>query len=107
MQRKSERRLAENEVLFREKNKAVQDFMLSHDDDNHGVLHFYCECSMTSCVERIELSPEEYSSLHNDKRRFIAAAGHENLEIEHIVTRKDGFNVVEKFKEPPSPKVVT
>lgn len=98
----SERRLAENEVIFREANKSVQEFIkddLGRADDT--VVRFYCECSHMDCQERIAMTAADYELLHGSSRQFTVLAGHEIPQIEKIVKKFEGFNVVEKYGEPP------
>lgn len=99
----SKRKLAENEVVFREANKSVAEFAGDAASDDRP-LRFYCECSKDECRERIELTPAKYRELHPNNRLFIALPGHEITEIEKIVSRQDEFIVIEKFDEPPTPE---
>lgn len=100
MNKLSERRLIENEIVFRARNMAVNDFV-SKDERHEGArLDFYCECSYMECRERIRLTPEEYEKLHGNKKQFIVLDGHELLSIEKIIEKRDGYNVIEKFKVP-------
>lgn len=99
----SERRLVENEVIFREANKSIAEFV-KESSVVSAPLRFYCECSRPECRERIELTPEEYKELHQSSRQFIALNGHEIPEIEKIILQDEDFNVIEKFAEPPTPE---
>ncbi len=103
MDKLSERRLVENEVIFRESNKSIAEFIEETDAVAASTpLRFFCECSKTECRERIELSPEEYKELHQNNRQFIILVGHEMPKIEKVVEQKQGFNIIEKFMSPPS-----
>ena len=57
-----------------------------------------CECAESGCVERIQLTTEEYEFVRADPKRFAVAASDEHVfeEIEDVVERKDRFWVVEK-----------
>ena len=94
------RRLTKNEVIFRAVNEDAQDF-IRHTKGDKAQLDFYCECSHRSCTQRITLSTEQYANLHGNKRQFIAIDGHELPEIEKIVSKEDGYNVIEKYSNPP------
>lgn len=101
MKQLDERRLAENEVIFKQINEDVGDFL--HDI---GVQHvvaapFYCECSNIHCTQRIELSGAEYKSIHRNPKRFIVINGHENHDIEKTVERRVTYSIVEKMKDLP------
>lgn len=56
-----------------------------------------CECSDTRCMEVLELRPEEYQRVR-DCGYFVISHGHDMPEIEQIVERGDGYDVVEKFQ---------
>lgn len=102
MEQIDERRLAENEVIFRQINKDVDDFL--HDIGVQHVLPalFYCECSDIHCTQRIELPAAEYEKIHKGSRNFIVVTGHESPEIEKVVERRDGYCIVEKFQKLPT-----
>lgn len=106
MDKYSERRLAENEVIFRTFNEEAKDFAL---EAGRGVLsagqrlHFYCECSRLGCIARIDLVAEEYERIHRNRRRFILKPGHEMHDVEKVVEAGPDYVVVEKVVEPPTP----
>lgn len=105
MDQRSERRLAENEVIFRTFNEEAKDFILedaAHTPLANKRLRFYCECSDLTCVERIELSAEEYENLHRSNRRFVLKPGHEAPNVERVVQHHSDYVVVEKRIEPPT-----
>jgi hypothetical protein len=109
----SERRLAENQVIFRQNNELVQKNLEklrktaiaegreSLLPDIDMPLHFYCECSDENCRQRIILKPSEYNDLHQNSSQFILLPGHDIAEVERTVKATDKFIVVEKFKTPP------
>lgn len=102
MRKQSERRLAENEVIFRQANIDMKDFMEDMGAKNSTTLPFFCECSHVECRGRIEISARDYQTLHANKRRFILLDGHEIPEIERIIERREGYNVVEKTGDIPT-----
>ena len=104
MTKQSVRRLAENEVIFREANKDAEAFLRDTGAASSTTLPFFCECSDVNCRGRIEISAEEYDQLHKSKQYFIVLDGHEIPQIERVVARKDGFNVVAKLGDLPDDK---
>lgn len=102
----SERRLVENEVIFRESNKHVQEFLEEEGGRSDTMVRFFCECANIDCRLRITLSLKVYKDLHKNKRHFIVVAGHELPEIEEVVKVGKGFRLVEKYMEPPSPESI-
>lgn len=109
----SERRMAENEVIFRERNEYIQAAfdeikrLAQEDDQEHMVkqddlpLFFYCECSDEDCKQRISMRLSVYNKIHKDRDHFVIKPGHETNKIECIILQEDDYNVVEKFITPP------
>jgi hypothetical protein len=110
----SERRMAENEVVFREYNENIQkgfdDIKRIAEEDGQSShqfqldakpLKFYCECSDENCKKRILLKPSRYNDIHEHRDRFIILSGHEAESIERIIGKEADFFIVEKFMNPP------
>lgn len=101
----SDRRLIENEVIFRDVNKNIQEFV-DNEQNAPNKLPFYCECSNPECIERIELSTELYATLHKKQKHFITIVGHEFPEIEKVLKKDSHYQVVEKHFTPPKPESI-
>lgn len=114
---KSEKKLAQNEVVFKEANKKVYEGLeklqksgsksyISVIKDGLSIpLHFLCECSDEKCIQRIVISPNKFKNLHATPTRFVILPGHEVKTIERIITKNKKYEVVEKFEQPkPNPK---
>src|SRR5437763_8771104 len=101
----SKRRLVENEVIFKDVNKNIKEFI---DEQTPGtdstVLPFYCECSKPDCIERINLSTTEYEKLHKGDRLYVTLVGHEFTDVEDVVKKQSHYQVVQKHFTPPMPK---
>jgi hypothetical protein len=93
-----ERRLAQNETLFREVNERIEDLALTHADDEHAY-EFFCECSNAACDLKLTLSRSTYERARSDSAVFIVAVGHDLPEIEEVVLRGAGFQLVRKLGE--------
>jgi hypothetical protein len=112
----SYRRLAENEVVFRQFNEKIQDgynktnklaledgqeeFIVQHSQDD-SPLQFMCECADEKCTMRIVINVYEYKKIHKRRKRFIVLPGHEVDFIEKVVARKPKYIVVEKWIHTP------
>ncbi|CAN5602802.1 hypothetical protein BH23PAT1_BH23PAT1_0730 [soil metagenome] len=108
----TERRMAENQVIFRDKNEEVPKRLASlkkaavaegHNDLVQKVdqpLHFYCECSDEQCNQRIRMKPSKYSKLHKNKKQFVILPGHEVPKIERVVLSDKKWVIVEKHEVP-------
>ena len=110
----SQRRLAENEVVFRQTNQQIPKNLaavkeLAEEDNQQSIVKniddipvsFYCECSDEKCRERIVLKPAEYTALHQNSSQFIVIPGHEVPTIERVVNKSNDYLVVEKYETPP------
>lgn len=115
----SERRLAENEVFFRQMNEQMHLSMQKGFDklnkvaretgdphvygvDDDMPFSFYCECSNENCHARVPITPKVYHTIHKDKKAFVVVPGHEVERIERVIAKKSGYNVVQKHEEPPA-----
>jgi hypothetical protein len=90
-------RLARNEALFREVNERIAEVSRSYGLGDS--LEFLCECGDARCLEAIAVTRRDYERVRADFDRFLVAPGHENLEIERVVERNDGYLVVQKLGE--------
>lgn len=104
MDKFSERRMVENELLFRSANREVQR-KIQADRPRRAAqdtmkLHFYCECSDLYCRDRIKLTADEYEAATKSEKEFIVIPGHENVAVEKIVHSRPEYTVVEKYLNP-------
>jgi hypothetical protein len=87
-------RIAKNEALFRTLNENIRGIASTLGGDTpYG---FVCECSTSSCLERLSLTLGQYENVRKDGTHFLVAPGHENLEVERVISAGDGYLVVEK-----------
>ncbi|MDE3026409.1 MAG: hypothetical protein KGI93_12660 [Acidobacteriota bacterium] len=93
-----ERRLAENERLFREVNERIEAAAVGHGVDNH-MYAFVCECSNVDCTLTVTMPLAEYDRARQDPAVFVLAFGHELPEIEKVVHRGGGYQLVRKQGE--------
>lgn len=84
-------RLARNEALFREVNERVEE--LAETDSTE----FVCECSNTECIETVELTLSSYERIRSNSTWFVIKADHDIPQIERVISRDDGYVVVEKL----------
>jgi hypothetical protein len=89
-----EERLAKNELLFRTLNENIRG--LASGLQGKEPFEFICECATTGCFERLSLTLPEYERIRQDGTHFLLAYGHEDIEIEQVIARRDGYVVVEK-----------
>lgn len=98
------RRIAENEIRFREINeRMVHDVRDVVDDDEQ--LRLVCECGHEDCDATLAIRLGGYEHVRADGRHFFLLPGHEIPDVERVVERHDGYAVVEKVGD--SAPVVT
>jgi hypothetical protein len=91
MDRSRDRRSAENEVMARLVNEAIDE--TGREEFSHA---FLCECTRAHCQRMIELTPTAYDRLRTHSRRFVVAPGHVDEQIETPVESHASYTVVEK-----------
>ncbi len=89
------RRIGENEALYRSINEKIESL-----NETFGVvaetMAVICECGKLGCSEQIELDIPTYEHVRAGPTHFVVLPGHELLDVETIIERHDGFNVVRK-----------
>jgi hypothetical protein len=91
-------RAAKNQSLFREVNERLVDLNEAFDLVVETAV-FVCECARLDCIERLELTLQEYETVRDDPHRFFVAPSEEHYfaEVERLVERHDGYWTVEKI----------
>jgi hypothetical protein len=109
----SERRMVENEAIFREINEEVQKGFnklqrMANDEGQEDLievpntpLEYYCECSDENCRERIKLKLSEHTKIHKNRSAFVLKVGHHVDSIEKVLEKMPGYYIVEKYSDPP------
>lgn len=90
-----ERRIGENEVLFREVNERVARLSDSMQATTE-LTGFLCECGNESCHLRIEMTLGEYERLRAEPTHFAIAPSHEVPNVEAVIAEYDRYWVIEK-----------
>lgn len=98
-----EERLVRNEALYRDVNERIDQVAEEIDrfaapEDGH-VYKFFCECSNRDCTLMLPLTIALYENVRSNPRAFVVAPGHDLPEIETVVERGDGYQVVVKVGE--------
>ena len=94
-------RLARNQALFMEVNERIQ--YLAEVNERIGysaegaTSEFACECSNTECISTIELTVVEYERVRSNPTWFVIKPDHDVAQTERLVSRDDGYAVVEKL----------
>jgi hypothetical protein len=92
-------RVAKNEAMHRAVNREIEHASEHLGDGPQDRLEALCECGEDGCSGTIDLTLAEYDEAHQQRDRFIVAPGHEDVQIEGVVTRTERYLVVDKFGE--------
>jgi hypothetical protein len=92
-------RVAQNEAMYRAVNREIQRASEEAGAGPNDQLEVICECGKEGCSMTLAMTITEYDEAHGQPDRFVVASGHEDPQIERIVTRKEHYVVVDKFGE--------
>ena len=95
----SAERKGQNEVTFRTANEDLERVARDLSGEDSSLVPFLCECPRPKCTRVVLLTIDEYEHVRAHARRGIAVHGHEDPEIERLVSENDRFIVTEKFGE--------
>lgn len=90
-----EEQIGLNEAVFREVNERIEDIAEAFDVKSEP-LDLVCECGDATCVQRITMSHAEYEQLRSDPRQFAVHPGHEIPDVERVLDKRKGYDIVEK-----------
>ena len=92
-----ERRLAQNEALFREVNERVE--AVAHRLGPDVPYEFVCECANADCTYRVQISLRAYETIRSDSKQFVVLPLHYTPEVEDVVEENDAYWIVRKSGE--------
>jgi hypothetical protein len=96
-----ERRIGENESLYRSINERIEDL-----NETFGLLTesmtVVCECGFLECAEQIELPIPEYERVRADPTQFVIRPGHEIPDVESVLEQHDEWFLIRKDKGEPA-----
>lgn len=96
-----ERRVGENEALFRMVNDEVRGLNRRF-EANAEPMSVVCECGSTDCTEHLQLQPAEYEAVRENGRLFAIKPGHDDPAVERVVERHRNYWIVEKNEGGPA-----
>jgi hypothetical protein len=89
------KRREDNQRLFKDANQRLHD-VVEHKAREATPVPFLCECADVECMERVEVSLEQWQAVADQENRFIIVAGHPRIEGEDIVDTLGPYELVEK-----------
>ncbi|HEX9378846.1 MAG TPA: hypothetical protein VF872_04590 [Gaiellaceae bacterium] len=96
-----EERIGLNEAVFREVNERIENLAETFDLKTQS-LDLICECGDATCVERLSMTQAEYEKLRSDAHQFAVHPGHDNPDLESVVARLKGYDIVVKNRGEPA-----
>jgi hypothetical protein len=90
-------RAARNEAMYRAVNRQIEQESQEAGSSPEDELEILCECGSEGCSAVIALTIREYDEAHREPDRFVVVPGHEDPEIERVVSRSRNYVVVDKF----------
>lgn len=90
-----ERRIALNEAVFREANERIQELNQTFATITNELV-LVCECGDGTCAEKISMDPAAYEQIRAESAQFAIVPGHEVPDVEHVVAKHEGYDVVRK-----------
>jgi hypothetical protein len=95
-----EERIGLNEAVFREVNERIEALAETFEIQTQP-LDLICECGDPDCVERISMTPKAYEEIRSDAHLFAVYPGHEADDVEKIVSKRKGYDIVAKNEGAP------
>jgi hypothetical protein len=96
-----ERRIGANEAIFREVNERIEEINRTFSTLTDS-MKIMCECGGAGCAEMISIHVSEYEQVRSDPTLFVIVPGHEAPDVEDVVERHEGFDVVRKHPGEPA-----
>ncbi|HEY7422518.1 MAG TPA: hypothetical protein VH541_10950 [Gaiellaceae bacterium] len=88
-------RRATTEALFRDVNERIAESAERFDAEGTD---FVCECSDPNCTHRVSATLTEYEEVRDEPTTFLVEPGHEQADIERVVSDRGRFRIVEKVQ---------
>ena len=92
-----EKRMTQNETLFREVNERVQEKVDGF--GGGGAFQYFCECANADCTFRLVLTKAQYEGVRADPTQFVVLPLHFTPEVETLVSENEGYWIVRKTGE--------
>ena len=89
-----ERRLGENETIFRAANERMAGW--EERDRLEAVELYFCECADPTCTQKVRLGGPDYERVRSDPTHFFVVRGHEVADVETVLESHPDWVLVEK-----------
>jgi hypothetical protein len=89
-----ERRLGENETIFRTANERMAGW--EERDRLEAIELYFCECADPTCTQKVRLGGPDYERVRSDPTHFFVVRGHEVADVETVLESHPDWVLVEK-----------
>jgi hypothetical protein len=96
------RRKAANEAVFRQVNERIEELQREFALQTHEPLQIVCECDRVDCTERFSVTLGVYEEVRSDPSCFFVLPGHEDPQVEAVVSNTGGYLIVRKHPGEPT-----
>jgi hypothetical protein len=94
MSEQRERRMADNETIFRAANERMASW--EERDRLEAVELYFCECADPTCTQKVRLGGSDYERVRSDPTHFFVVPGHEVADVETVLESHPDWVLVEK-----------
>ena len=95
------RRVGLNEAIFRQVNEQIRGLNRKFGTEE-GTMSVICECGDADCTDQLTVRVSAYEHVRSDARWYVIAKGHEIPDLERVVDRGEGYDVVQKREGAPA-----
>jgi hypothetical protein len=88
-------RRATTEALFRDVNERIAESAERFDVDQ---TEFVCECADPNCTDRVPVTLADYEEVRAEPTTFLTVPGHDQPDIERVISERGSFQVIEKMQ---------
>ena len=88
-------RIGQNEAIFRNVNEQIEGINKAISELTQ-TMDIVCECGNITCAERVMVTVPAYERVRADATLFIVLPGHEQLDIEEVISDQGAYRVVKK-----------
>ena len=89
-----ERRMGENEAIFRAANERMARW--EERDRLDAVELYFCECADPTCMQKARLRGSDYERARSDPTHFFVVPGHEVEDVETVLESHPEWVLVQK-----------
>ena len=90
------RRIGKNEAVCRSVNEQIESLNRATAALGDPTMHIVCECGDIHCIRHLVVAIPAYERIRSEPACFFVAPGHELSDVEDVVERGEGYNVVRK-----------